>query len=66
MTPCPQCNRSTYLYLSKCKDCDASFCDNCSEAAAQLGDNMPHRSATVMMYQPTCPSCGSTEVALPD
>lgn len=66
MTPCPQCNRSTYLYMSTCNDCGAEFCDNCSEAAATLGDKMHHASSSVMVYSPTCPSCGSNNVAMGD
>ena len=61
---CPQCERTNYMYLSKCKKCGLSFCDNCELSAAELGDGLLHSSATVTMYQPGCPACGSKEIAI--
>jgi hypothetical protein len=52
------------MYLSKCKKCGLSFCDNCEQAAAELADGLLHSSDSVTMYQPSCPGCGSKEIAI--
>jgi ribosomal protein L37AE/L43A len=59
---CPFCDRTNYMYLSKCRPCGIVFCDNCGEAAAELAEKVHHSSESLMMYQPVCPKCGSTDI----
>lgn len=59
---CPNCQRTSYMFLSKCRSCGELFCDDCGEAAAQLSDAVMHSSETVTMYQPVCPKCSSKDV----
>ena len=59
-----RCLISDYVYMSKCRNCGCTFCDNCGEEAAKLADQAIVEGY-LLTYRPTCPKCGSTNIEYP-